>query len=86
MRRALESHVPPSDYHWRPFDSGSVAPFLLFARHGIFELYVGSPLLLVQTSTYGVYPVARAALGLAIKNGSGHIADAQAWQLSLAGP
>jgi hypothetical protein len=42
---------------------GSVAPFLMFARHGIFELYVGSPLLLVQTSTYGVYPVARAALG-----------------------
>ena len=62
---------------------GSVTPFLLYARHGIFELYIGEPLLLVQTTTYGVYPVARAALGLAIKNGSAHIGDAKAWQLSL---
>eukprot|EP01052_Picozoa_sp_SAG31_P036897 SAG31_NODE_4671_length_3046_cov_1.695623_2_plen_593_part_00 len=64
---------------------GGVVPFLMFARHGIFELYVGSPLLLVQTSTYGVYPVARAAMGLGVKNGSGYIADAKAWQMSLVG-
>ena len=30
-------------------------PFLLFARHGTFELYVGEPLMLVQTMTYGDY-------------------------------
>ena len=40
-------------------------PFLFYARHGTFELYVGDPLMLVQTMTYGTYPVARAKVGFA---------------------
>ncbi len=67
---------------------GSVEPFLLYARHGIFELYVGSPLLLVQTMTYGNYPVAAARLGVSTRGGDGDsivVTGVKGWQLSLAG-
>ena len=57
-------------------------PFLLFARHGTFELYVGEPLMLVQTMTYGDYPVAKARLGLAAKSGAS-ASQLEAWHMSL---
>jgi hypothetical protein len=68
--------------------SAGAHPFLFYARHGTFELYVAAstsePLMLVQTMTYGKYPVARGKLGLATINGSGaHLDSVQAWMLSL---
>ena len=57
--------------------------FLLFARHGTAELYVGSPLMLVQTMTYGVYPVSAARLGVAVNGTGGHVEGMRAWAMSL---
>ena len=74
--------------------AGSRSPFLLFLRRGIFELYVGVPLRLVQTFTYGVYPVARARVGLAVYGRGNEVVDdsavrrereevVRAWRMSL---
>ena len=57
-------------------------------RHGTFELYVGTPLLLVQTMTYGTYPVAAAKLGVAAMTNAEADAPASfeelaAWEMSL---
>ena len=59
--------------------------FVALFRHGTFELYLGAPLLLVQTSTYGTYPVTAAKVGFA-GNGTSATAiwqDLKAWHMSL---
>ena len=62
-------------------------PFLFFARHGICELYVGLPLLLVQTLTYGVYPVAAGKVGVAASVVGGDsgapFKELAAWEMTL---
>jgi hypothetical protein len=58
-------------------------PFLMYCRHGIFELYVGSPLLLVQTLTYGEYPVKMGRIGFAAVGGAS-FRQLSAWEMSLA--
>ena len=59
-------------------------PFLFYARHGTFELYVGEPLMLVQTMTYGTYPVTKGQLGVAAAGGGSVVFDGlEAWKLSL---
>ena len=63
--------------------SAGAHPFMLFARHGTFELYVGEPLMLVQTMTYGTYPVAKARLGLAVQGDGGRVGGLKAWGMSL---
>jgi hypothetical protein len=62
---------------------GGGDPFLLYARHGIFELYVGQPLLLVQTLTYGEYPVAAGKVGVAAVGGGASFRELAAWEMSL---
>ena len=58
--------------------------FLLYARHGIFEAYVGEPLMLVQTMTYGIYPVVTAEVGVLASKDSGAVFDdLNLWEMSL---
>ena len=53
-------------------------------RHGTFELYVGEPLMLVQTMTYGQYPVAKGKVGLAaINDTAARFEMVKAWKMSL---
>ena len=58
--------------------------FLVHARHGTVDVYVGSPRMLVQTWRYGVYPQAAAAFGL-VANGTAKasLEQLQAWAMSL---
>lgn len=71
----------------QPVSPTGVAPgshhFLMYCRYGIFELYVGSPLLLVQTLTYGEYPVKTGRIGFAAVGGAS-FRQLSAWEVSLA--
>lgn len=65
---------------------GQQFPFLLYCRHGTLELYAGEPLMLVQTSVYGIYPQARGRVGLAFEAAMGTTLKAsslEAWKLDL---
>ena len=63
--------------------------FVLLARHGTFELYLeddnetGSEMMLVQTSTYGRYPVRAASVGFVVEGVvQARWSDLQAWEMS----
>ena len=61
-------------------------PFIAYFRHGTFELYVGTPLMLVQTTVYGTYPQAHGAVGFAVEGPGAagvKIAGLQAWKMNL---
>ena len=60
-------------------------PFLLQARHGTVDVYVGTPLMLVQTWLYGTYPQAKSRFGL-VANGTGtaSLTQLSAWPMNLA--
>jgi len=61
-----------------------VAVWGRYLRHGTFELYVGVPLMLVQTMTYGTYPVASGKVGLAtINDTAARFESVKAWEMSL---
>ena len=62
-------------------------PFLLYVRHGTLELYVGTPLMLVQTTRYGKYPQARGRVGFAVEAAPGvelKVSELKAWKMNLA--